>query len=261
MSIVVWPHNMGSAGSKELAQALKVKRVYPDRNFRPKPGDIVINWGNSKLPIWDLGVCKVINDPAAISTTINKLECLRMISSRGVTTVEFTTDMEEAQNWADDGYPVYSRTILNGTGGEGIFVSAELDEVKPAPMYTKGCVKHHTEFRVHVLGEDAFWVAQKMRVGKARREANNIDLNRYVRNHDNGWIFSTENAKGNCAGTTLRESIKAVKACGLHFGAVDILQDERTGAARVLEINTAPGLVGITATQYGERFNKMLNGS
>ena len=38
--------------------------------------------------------------------------------------------------------------------------------------------------------------------------------------------------------------------CGLDFGAVDVLWNERQQKAYVCEVNTAPGLEGITLDNY-----------
>ena len=45
-------------------------------------------------------------------------------------------------------------------------------------------------------------------------------------------------------------------AIDLQFGAVDIIWNEKENKCYVLEINTAPGLVGTTLTKYTEAFTK-----
>ena len=44
------------------------------------------------------------------------------------------------------------------------------------------------------------------------------------------------------------QSVAAVRSLGLDFGAVDVV--ERQNKAYVLEVNTAPGLVGTTLEKY-----------
>lgn len=52
----------------------------------------------------------------------------------------------------------------------------------------------------------------------------------------------------------LEQSKLAVKACGLDFGAVDIIWNNHYQKAYVLEINTAPGLEGSSVDNYRKAF-------
>jgi D-alanine-D-alanine ligase-like ATP-grasp enzyme len=54
------------------------------------------------------------------------------------------------------------------------------------------------------------------------------------------------------------QALLAIEACGLDFGAVDIIFNERKQTAFVLEVNTAPGLTGQTVAGYVERFKEIL---
>lgn len=257
---VLWPYKMTSEGCASLARLLGVKRVHADKKFKPAQDSLVINWGNSEMPQWKTqNVPVFINHPNRVAVAIDKLRCLMTLRAAGVSTVPFTEDKETAQEWADDGHPVFCRTKLRGSGGDGIEVAFELDEVIDAKLYTKGLVKKHDEFRIHVLNGAMFHVAMKRRVAKERREALGIDVNAHIRNHANGWIFATDNVLGQLRTSTVDTATQAVRALGLDFGAVDILQSQRVDAAHVLEVNTAPGLAGRTLTVYGNVFNNLIN--
>jgi D-alanine-D-alanine ligase-like ATP-grasp enzyme len=41
---------------------------------------------------------------------------------------------------------------------------------------------------------------------------------------------------------------------GIHFGAIDIIYTAATNKARILEVNTAPGIEGKTVDLYSEVF-------
>jgi D-alanine-D-alanine ligase-like ATP-grasp enzyme len=89
---------------------------------------------------------------------------------------------------------------------------------------------------------------------KARRlDVPDEEVNWKVRNHDNGFIFQIEDfdMPEDCA----VQSIAAVEALGLHFGAVDVVYNAKEQRAYVLEVNSAPGLSGTTLDKYVEAFN------
>jgi glutathione synthase/RimK-type ligase-like ATP-grasp enzyme len=71
-----------------------------------------------------------------------------------------------------------------------------------------------------------------------------------VRNHVNGWVFCTQNV--GIPDKALDYAVMAVAACGLDFGAVDIIWNESRQEAYVLEVNTAPGIEGSTLNLYAE---------
>ena len=55
----------------------------------------------------------------------------------------------------------------------------------------------------------------------------------------------------------IEQSIAAVQHVGLDFGAVDIIYNQREDSSYVLEINTAPGLMGTTGERYAEAFGNI----
>jgi glutathione synthase/RimK-type ligase-like ATP-grasp enzyme len=59
--------------------------------------------------------------------------------------------------------------------------------------------------------------------------------------------------------TVEEQAIKAVQALGLDFGSVDVIWNERHSLPYVLEVNTAPGLVGTTVTNFVNAFKREYN--
>ncbi len=57
----------------------------------------------------------------------------------------------------------------------------------------------------------------------------------------------------------LDASIKAVHACGLDYGAVDIISEKETGRWMILEVNSAPSLAHEIGYIYAEHFARLLD--
>lgn len=241
------PYKMGSQGGKALSQALGIKRIKKERSrFKGSANKTVINWGNGSLPD-EVVKCRVINNPAAVNKAGNKLLAFKALAeNEDINIPEFTEDKEQAATWP----LVVCRTVLRGHSGEGIVLaSPEEEDLVDAPLYVK-YVKKTQEYRVHAaFGE----VVDQQR--KARnRDVPDENVNWKVRNHTNGFIFMREGV--DLPEVALEQAKMAVRTLGLHFGAVDLIYNEREDKYYVLEINTAPGLTGTTLTNYVEVFSE-----
>ena len=56
-----------------------------------------------------------------------------------------------------------------------------------------------------------------------------------------------------------RQELRGIQALGLDFGAVDILYMASNDTAKVLEVNTAPGIEGDTLVDYYNAFMKEIS--
>lgn len=171
-------------------------------------------------------------------------------------TPSFTTNVGQAYSWLEGGFQVVARTILNGNSGAGIVLLSEdrLEEfVVQAPLYVKYVPKKQ-EYRVHVFRNEVVDVQRKAR----RHDVEDKDVNWKIRNHSNGFIFARGEALGDVPEDVLKQSKLAVAACGLDFGAVDVIFSDKEQAAYVLEINSAPGLSGATLEGYVQRFRELM---
>lgn len=243
MTIWVYTGGRPSNGAKELASQPGFKRCRTGKGI--KPGDLFINWGNTNpLPLF--GVPKILNTCASISVASNKLKCFQALTD--VNTVEWTTGYATAMGWWVNGDVVVARNKLTGHSGDGIIIYDKSNEiVEQAPLYTKYVFKAK-EFRVHVCNGKVIDTQRKIR--DPEREV----VTWKVRSHANGFIYA-RNGVEHC-GTRDELACSAVSACGLDFGAVDIIQD-KAGTYYVLEINTAPGLEGQTVERYAEAFRNV----
>lgn len=246
--LIVYPSKMGSMGARALKNALGTILVRPDGRYRPKPNDVIINWGASRVPNWwtpNTVVCNMF-DPVACA--IRKDLTFSMLEQFGVSTVWNTASKLAAKDGLEQGHIVFARKTLTGTKGQGIVVMKSIDDFVDAPLYTKyekGC----KEYRVHVVSGQVIDFQQK-------KKRKGVEVDKLIRNHDNGWVFARSDVvlpEG--VGDTC---VKAIEALGLTFGGVDVLHRPKTGEIYVLEINTAPGLEGTTLQRYVEAFKLML---
>lgn len=245
--------------AKRLAAALGIRRI--NTNLRPVPrGSVVINWGQSG-PFLRAGqgrAERVYNPPTSILQASNKLVSLRVLSSNEVPTVPFTTEFDEAKHWHFAGNTVYGRSLLRGSGGRGIVLLkpssliAEVEgDLRKCSLYTR-YIRPEYELRVHIGSGKVLSYARKMRKILEEPPKNRF----WIRNHDNGWIFSTALAGGLLGKQAEDACIRAVQALGLDFGAVDLIVTAK-GRPHILEVNTAPGLEGATLNSYVDYFSEI----
>lgn len=246
-SIAIRPPDRYSFGAINLRNFLgNVARVVR-RSPIPRQYTHVINWGNS-APITTRGT--IFNQPEKISDATNKQRAFWTMGAAQVTIPEWQTTpptVREGEIWL-------ARTVLNGSGGEGIVVLRAGDTVPRAPLYVR-YVRKLREFRVHVVRGEAIFVQEKLR----RNGAEQTRDQQLLRNYNNGWVFavSTVSLESPEIQPLIAEAIKAVVALGLDFGAVDCLLERSTNKPYVLEVNTAPGLDSPSLlTAYSQSFKQ-----
>lgn len=245
----VLSYKMASKGGKALALALGIKRLsHKAGEWRNNFDELVVNWGTSteRLPA-HLANRRIrwLNKPEAVSMAADKLSSFRAMADYGVSTVPFTTDYREAQGWLDNG-PVVVRHKLRGNSGEGIELLKE-GGIPLAPLYTKYVPKKQ-EYRIHVFQGNVIIKQRKAR-NKAVADG---EVNWQIRNHGNGFIFARNEEGDEIPEGVISESIRAVTAHGLDFGACDVGWNAHEEKAYVYEVNTACGLEGSTLQDYVE---------
>lgn len=253
-NVYLYSYNAGSNGGQELADALDITRIKHDRSkFRGASFKTVINWGSGELPR-EIQKCRIINKPSEVHTSANKLSFFRLmksISHDPPRTVPWTTSQSEAQEWLKKDVVVV-RNSLTGHSGHGIIIVEPGQPLPRAPLYTKYIPKKY-EFRVHIVAGRIIDVVRKI------RDPNREPTDWKVRSHDNGFIF----VRGGFTTPpdVQKQAIAAFMGSGLDFGAVDVVFNEKSGLAYVLEINTAPGLEGQTIQSYANAFRTCLGKS
>lgn len=248
MSIKIFPYMRGSKSARLLANTLGCRLLRRENSrYRQKEGDLIINWGASDCPFNGKGVA---NQPNAINPVSNKLKCFELMKEAEVNIPRFWTD---PQNIPEDAFPIMCRTKLQAHSGEGIVVAENRNELVDAPLYTQ-YMKKKQEYRVHVLRKPggATSIITSQRKAK-RHDADVVDFK--IRNLANGFVYVNEEL--GAGSLVAMEAKKALESTDLAFGAVDIIWNEYSNTAYVLEINTAPGLEERTAQAYAEAFKEI----
>jgi glutathione synthase/RimK-type ligase-like ATP-grasp enzyme len=231
------PYKKGSLSGISLAKALKSKRIKLENSlYKKKPTHLVINWGNSKAPNF-----VDFNKANAVALAANKLKTFEKLKEANLSHPEWTTDKNVAKNWLDKD-EVLCRHKLTAHSGQGI---EEFNGSQDAPLYVK-YVKKMYEYRVHVFKNTIIDIQQK------KKRAGG-DANAKVRNLANGWVY-TRNDIIPVKEAGLKLALDSIKALNLDFGAIDMVYNQKKDTYYILEVNTAPGLVGTTLTKYTEAF-------
>lgn len=119
----IYPYKMGSASVGKLKTALDALIIkLENSSYRYREGHTVINWGNSRRPSWMTEDVPVLNRPEAVAIASNKLDTLAQLDNAGVPHVSYTTEVERAQDWVENGGKVFVRHELHGHSGSGIEV-------------------------------------------------------------------------------------------------------------------------------------------
>ncbi len=249
----LYTYNPDSAGSKLLSEALKVKRIkHENSKFVGKPSKVVINWGASEIPFVEVSKCRIINPPDKVGKATNKLHFFRAMAEAtdGPRLPPWTTSIDTAYDWVHgDGKIVFARTKLNASGGAGIHIIESTDQFVNAALFTQYVPKKN-EYRIHFVNGKIIDYQRKA----LRPDIDKNNVNWKVRNLDNGFIFVREGVE--LPQDVVLQAEKAIKAIDLDFGAIDIIYNEKAGQAYVLEVNTAPGLVGKTLESYAAAFEQ-----
>lgn len=251
--IVVYPYKMGSASAKLLAKELGAIRVLPDREFKPRTNDVIVNWGCGYSPTWReflQSKNQVINHWTNVCDAIDKGISFCKFEDAGVRIPTLTTSRLTAIDWLERGNVVLGRTTLEGTRGQGIVEMSKLSQFQECRLYSK-YEETTKEFRVYIFN-GLFLDALEKRRNSDMLAANKINYR--VRTEENGWVFCRGHVElpNECA----IQAIKAVKALNLVFGGVDIIWNEPKKRATVLEVNTAPGIFGNTVTYFAEQITE-----
>lgn len=249
--IKIAPYHPASESARSLSQTTGYKRLKVDgtSRWRPQVDDVVVNWGRSSFHCFDWNpgpYPRVLNAPYNVKIASDKLQAFVRMKNDGVSVPDFTTVEQIVREWLDEGHTVLARTLLRASGGRGI---VKLDhpgvDIVPAPMYTK-YVPKVSEWRVHV------WQGQTLCIQRKIARPDVVPDDWQIRNHENGFIFQQNWNPDAWHDELEKESLKAVAALGLDFGAVDVIWNDRMSRAFVLEVNTAPGLAGNTLEKYTE---------
>jgi len=253
----IFSWNANSEGAKALSEALNIKRIrHEGSKFKGGPNYTVINWGSTNPPESVLKSI-VLNHPDSVKKCSDKKVFFNEVSEK-VQTPEFTSDPVVAQKWLlEDKSFVMARTVLNGHGAQGLHVldpEKGLEGFIKAPLYTKYIPKKD-EYRVHVFRGKVIDVQRKA-LKEEFLEQNRGKINHKVRNLENGYIYARNEL--NVPEDVNIQSLKCIEVLELDFGAVDVIFNHKHQKAYVLEVNSAPGLMGTTLENYANAIKEIM---
>lgn len=260
---IILPYSRTSISAKAISRYFKTLRPFPNKNYKPRPDDVVINWGfNGDIPVLKNTNIVVLNKPRKIKNASSKIDCLQLLHNDGVPVPQFATNMQEARKLFDNTPMVYCRTLTKASKGKGIVLAKNSDELVSAPLYTAQ-LDNTIEYRVHIFDGEVIDIVQKRKMRKERREDKGIggvDMN--VRNLMNGWSFTRgdltlKDENGEYYYALIDIALEAFKTLEIDFCAIDIIKDSHDDFY-VLEVNTAPGMTPGTTThrRYSEAIAK-----
>jgi hypothetical protein len=235
-----------SKSGRALARYLGIKMLkLRGSRFRGRYDDVVINWGNGK---GNIGNARQINKLSSIQLASNKLRTLEALQANDIPIPRYSMSLLEFE----PSDLLYGRSELYGHSGRGIVIGTQeelYNNMVDCPLYTKAIDKV-AEYRVIVVGDEVVDFKQKLK----KRDYEGHD--EYIWNHGNGYVFARDSIESAPIGIG-KLGIDSVKALGLDFGAVDIVEDS-DGKLYTLEVNTAFGIEGQTLSLVGDAIRRLL---
>lgn len=194
--------------------------------------------------IWRTTKPSLIRPQFKYGQSVNKLSQYQWFKNNNIPCLEFTTELNEAIQWCENGHTVFGRKYLNASCGKGIMVFETPDDVVPCPVYTL-YKKKKREFRVHVFKDQVVSVVEK----KRKKEFDG-ERDTKIRNVANGYVFVQQNVD---EPDGLRElAVQAAKVSYSDFRGVDIGYNKLKDELFVIEVNSAPGIQGNNINRYLE---------
>jgi hypothetical protein len=240
----IYPYTSMSAGSILLAEELDGKRVkLTNSSYSYTPGTVLINWGNGNCPH-----PMALNPASAILGVIDKVKFFKALEGTGlVPPCAFSKT-----GAANLSYPVVCRTLTDGADGQGIKIADSAAQLVDAKLYTS-YIDKTSEYRIHVGRNRA---GEIVIIGRQKK---------YLTENFTGdkRIWTGNETKFTWIDTAVPPVIAVAKAVfakfpELTFGAFDIVYNNSTEKAYVLEINSAPMLNADTVKAYANFFRTFL---
>lgn len=248
----------GARALKDALVAAGIRAVLSDRSSFERTGRFILNWGEHQGGGVTCNVQnKWLNSFDSVAIARDKLLTFQRLRTAGdVNIPQFWTDLSTAEHDRGDAI-ILERRSLTGQSGSGIVVKRQGEPLESAPLFVK-YIRKEEEYRVHVFNGQAIAVQQKRRESDAEQDQNQ----KLIRNRDNGWVFCVQDIAQDRKQAISEQAVRACRAIGLDFGAVDIVVSRRDHTPYVLEINSKPGLSSPTVIEaYVNAIRELINGS
>jgi glutathione synthase/RimK-type ligase-like ATP-grasp enzyme len=277
---------------KALATALGIKG---GSKLPAKAPGIVIGWGAKTKDSVNLGKSSVLNHPDRIPDNRNKFKTLQKLAAAKVNVADICTAGDVSSTLKSGKkmqLPLVGRTNYH-QGGKGFWLCMThgqvADATKKGAQYFQNYIGIKDEYRLHIFGDKLIYAVKKVQrsnmnkafteqhaekikasaeKGKKKIDDDTMayvlervgkrvqpDADMIVRSNMRGWKFSHVKSVSKDLEAV---AVKALKAVGLEFGAVDCCTDE-DGKHWIIEINSGPGLQGTSFDTYVASFNAALD--
>jgi hypothetical protein len=227
------------------------------RRIRPPTvyNSTIIRWG-IRTPINISDNITIYNKGTNLFKAAHKLNCRSILNDNNVS-IPKTWSYSDIQTALENTslFPLVARPVFHSQGknfivinDENEFDQLELEEAFNDNWYFSQLIDKEREFRVHCAHGKVLAIMEKP------------PQDQIVWNHsqnEDAWTYIPwENYRKRTIKTVALESLKAVKALNLDFGAVDIITkgDMDNLEVYVLEINTAPSTCNYISEKYSQYF-------
>lgn len=221
----------------------------------PKETQLCVNWGGEipshRKDLLRFRRIKYLNHPSLIQRFKNKLLALRAFQDYSVCIPEFWDCKHLVPS-----FPVIGRKVLHQGGSGFHFIESQSQLDRDNSDYWIKFEPSQMEYRVHVFNQNVIKVQRKRK--QTLDDGSTVDANERCRSHNNGWYFSLCDSD-RVHPSIKSEAIRAVKALGYDFGAVDVIRDPDRDKTFVLEVNSSPGLDGAGLEMYSSTIRRYIN--
>lgn len=248
--VTILTHHPGSGSAALLANALRgagftVSTASANQQRSTRGHRVIINYGVSTNPMsFRQGSVTWSNTTRAVGNCADKIQTFSSLRTSDVPTLEFRLNRApmvsgDVARWLEQDGKVVVRNVVNGHSGQGLEIIRTGNPLpQRAPLYTR-YFRKDTEYRVHVAFGRVILIQQKRR----ENDRDQNDLERLVRTHANGWIFSIQDLS--CDQRGYRDALcdialRAAASVGANHCGVDILvRHGNPNDLRVVELNSA----------------------
>lgn len=249
MSIKIYAYSNASESANNLSRELDCYILkHEGSKYRPKRNDLIINWGCVEPK--DFSPARVLNPPNLVSRASNKIKFFEHLRDSPYV-VPWTRDKSVALGWLTSNDVVVRATVTSHSGRGITIVKKGQRELPNAPLYTK-YIQKQDEYRLHYFGGEIIDIQKKAR----RLNVPDENVNWQVRNDANGFTYIRGNIRP--PDEVLVAGLEVGHDLGLDFAALDVVYNELSRKAYVLEANSAPGIEGTTTTKYVEAIKELM---
>lgn len=252
----IYLYDQHSESGIALAKALGLKIIKHTNSAFKGFGNKVLNWGCSDLPL-QVRRATVYNKEHSVDWAVNKIKAFTRMTEAGVRTVPWTTDIQVARQWMEQGSRVFGRTRVKGKDGEGLRDCVDDLSLDGCKLFTK-FIEAQKEYRINIVRKydhEGFHEFTEACQRKVPLDGFTGRVNKDIKTSANGYGFKF--VTRNIPDDVIWQARGAIQALKLDFGGVDVIWDGQQ--AYVLEVNTAPQFTPRVIETLTPAFKELLN--